>query len=217
MAPARVVILISGAGTTMNAILDATASPEYGVRVAAVISDRDGAAGLDIAKSAGVPTAVVSLGDFPDRALWDQAMARTIGGFEPDLVVAAGFMRILGSPSLMRFGDRIINTHPALLPAYPGAHAVRDALAGGAKVTGCTVIIVDAGVDSGPIVAQAAVTVEENDTEESLHERIKVVERELVVTTVGRMVREGWSVDGRAVRIGHAGMDHAGTDTEETA
>ena len=187
----------------MKAILEATAAPGYGARVAAVIADRADAAGLAIAQGAGIPTAVVSLSDFPERALWDEAIARTIGSFEPDLVVAAGFMRILGAPCLTRFDGRIINTHPALLPSYPGAHAVRDALAGGAKVTGCTVIIVDAGVDTGPIVAQAAVAVEDNDTEESLHERIKVVERDLLAATVGRMVREGWNVDGRAVHIGH--------------
>lgn len=203
MAPARVVILISGAGSTMKAILDATADAGYGARVAAVISDRDDAAGLGLARDAGIATAVVKLADFPDRELWDEAIARAIGSFEPDLVVAAGFMKILGAPSLERFGGRIINTHPALLPSYPGAHGVRDALAGGAKVTGCTVIIVNEGVDAGPIVAQAAVAVEDNDTEESLHERIKLVERELVVSTVGRMVREGWTVDGRSVRIGN--------------
>jgi len=151
---------------------------------------------------AGLPTAVVSLKDFPSRELWDEAVARTIASFDPDLVVLAGFMKILGAPSLSRFGGRIINTHPALLPSYPGAHGVRDALAGGAKVTGCTVIIVDEGIDTGPIVAQAAVEVWDNDTEETLHERIKVVERELVATTVGRMLREGWTVDGRIVRIG---------------
>lgn len=186
----------------MRAILDATSDPAYGVRVAAVISDRPDIAGLDIAREAGVPTAVVSLGDFPSRDLWDEAVARTIASFDPDLVVLAGFMKILGAPSLSRFGGRIINTHPALLPAYPGAHGVRDALAGGAKVTGCTVIIVDEGIDTGPIVAQAAVEVWDNDTEDSLHERIKVVERDLVAATVGRMAREGWSVDGRIVRIG---------------
>ena len=187
----------------MKAILDATAAPGYGARVAAVIADRTDTAGLAIAHSAGIPTAVVNFRDFPERALWDEAIARTIGSFEPDLIVLAGFMRILGTPSLKRFDGRIINTHPALLPSYPGAHAVRDALAGGAKVTGCTVIIVDAGVDTGPIVAQAAVAVEDNDTEESLHERIKVVERDLLAATVGRLVREGWIVDGRAVHIGH--------------
>jgi len=199
--------LISGAGSTMQAILAATADPAYGARVAAVISDRDDAAGLDIAASAGIPTATVRLADFPDRALWDQAVARTIASFQPDLVMLAGFMRILGGPSLAQFGGRMVNTHPALLPAYPGAHAVRDALADGAKITGCTVMIVDAGVDTGPIVAQAAVHVEDNDNEESLHERIKSVERDLVVTTIGRMLREGWSVDGRTVRLGPASID----------
>lgn len=191
----------------MQAILAATADPAYGARVAAVISDRDDAAGLDIASAAGIPTATVRLADFPDRALWDQAVARTIASFQPDLVMLAGFMRILGGPSLAQFGGRMVNTHPALLPAYPGAHAVRDALADGAKVTGCTVMIVDAGVDTGPIVAQAAVQVEDNDNEESLHERIKAVERDLVVATIGRMVREGWSVDGRTVRLGPASID----------
>jgi len=201
------VILISGVGTTMKAILDATAAAEYGARVCAVIADRDNVAGLGIAREAGIPTAVVAFADFADRALWDEAVARTIASFEPDLIVLAGFMRILGAPCLDRFGGRIVNTHPALLPSYPGAHGVRDALAGGAKISGCTVIIVDAGVDAGPIVAQAAVPVEDNDTEESLHERIKVVERQLVVSTVGRMVREGWTVDGRAVRIGPTGIE----------
>ncbi len=186
----------------MQAIIDAAKDPEYGVRIAGVISDRPGIRGLEIASEAGLPTAVVSLKDFPSRELWDEAVARTIASFDPDLVVLAGFMKILGAPSLSRFGGRIINTHPALLPSYPGAHGVRDALAGGAKVTGCTVIIVDEGIDTGPIVAQAAVEVWDNDTEETLHERIKVVERELVATTVGRMLREGWTVDGRIVRIG---------------
>ena len=196
----------------MRAILDATGRPEYGVRIAAVVSDREDAAGLAVASAAGIPTAVVRLADFPDRALWDEAVARTIASFDPELVVLAGFMRILGEPALARFGGRIVNTHPALLPSYPGAHGVRDALAGGAKVTGCTVIIVDAGIDTGPIVAQAAVPVEDNDTEESLHERIKVVERELLAVTVGRLVREGWTVSGRTVRIGAAP-----STSEETA
>src|SRR5690606_11724949 len=150
-----VVILISGAGTTMHAILEASQDPEYGARVAAVISDRESAAGLSIARDAGVPTAVVALTDFPDRATWDRALARTIGSFSPDLVVYAGFMKLVGAPCLEAFGGRMINTHPALLPSFPGANGVRDALEAGVKVTGCTVIIVDEGVDTGPIVAQA--------------------------------------------------------------
>ena len=194
----------------MQAILESTKDPAYGARIAAVISDRDETGGLAIAASAGVPTAVVRMADFPSRELWDQAIARTIASFNPDLVVLAGFMRILGKPSLDAFASRIVNTHPALLPAYPGAHGVRDALAGGAKVTGCTVIIVDDGVDTGPIVAQAAVEVWDNDTEETLHGRIKLVERDLVAATIGRMSREGWTVDGRSVRIGTADELQAG-------
>ena len=194
----------------MQAILESTRDPAYGARIAAVISDRDDAAGLGIAAAAGIPTAVVRLADFPSRDVWDQAIARTIGSFNPDLVVLAGFMRILGRPSLAAFENRIVNTHPALLPAYPGAHGVRDALAGGAKVTGCTVIIVDSGVDTGPIVAQAAVEVWDNDTEETLHERIKLVERDLVASTVGRLSRESWTVDGRTVRIGTSQNVEAG-------
>lgn len=200
--PRNLVVLVSGAGSTMQAIVEASRDPAYGARVCGVIADRPGIAALTIAEQAGVPTAVVALKDFPDRATWDEALARTIGSFNPDLVVEAGFMKIVGAPSLERFAGRIINTHPALLPSFPGAHGVRDALAAGVKVTGCSVILIDEGVDTGPIVAQAAVEVRDNDSESSLHERIKTVERDLVVHTVGTMVREGWSVDGRVVRLG---------------
>jgi len=196
--------MISGAGSIMAAILDASTQPAYGARVAAVISDRASASGLAIAAAAGIPTAVVCVDDFPDRGMWDAAIKRTLDAFSPDLVVLAGFMRILGQPVLEAYEGKIINTHPALLPAYPGAHGVRDALAGGAKITGCTVMIIDAGVDTGPILAQAAVEVRDNDNEGSLHERIKVAERRLVVDTVGSMARYGWTVDGRVARIGTA-------------
>ncbi len=195
-------VLASGAGSTLRAVLEASSDPDYGAHVVAVITDKDDAGAIGIAEAAGLATAVVRLSDFPDRATWDEALARAIGSFDPDLVLLAGFMRLVGAPSLSRYGGRMINTHPALLPAYPGAHAVRDALAGGAKITGCTVIIVDAGVDTGPIVAQAAVDVTDDDTEETLHERIKGVERDLVAATLGRMAREGWTVQGRLVRIG---------------
>lgn len=198
----RLVVLISGAGSTMQAVIEAQREGGYGAAVVAVISDRADARGLDIARAAGIAVEVVALNDFADRPAWDVELAQRIAAYEPDLVLLAGFMKILGAPSLERFGGRIVNTHPALLPAYPGAHGVRDALAGGAKVTGCTVMLVDAGVDTGPIVAQAAVEVWDDDTEESLHERIKSVERGLVAVTVGRMVREGWSVQGRVVTIG---------------
>lgn len=186
----------------MAALLAATRDDHYGCRIVAVISDRADAAGLHTARAAGVATVTVALGDFTHRTMWDEALARTIASFEPDLIVCAGFMKLLGAPVLERFGGRIVNTHPALLPAYPGAHGVRDALAGGARVTGCTVMLVDEGIDTGPILAQAAVEVRDNDSEESLHERIKVVERALVVDTVGRMARDGFSVAGRIARLG---------------
>jgi len=195
-------VLASGAGTTMRAVIDAAQDPAYGARVVAVVTDNPDAGALDIAREHGLATAVVRLADFADRGQWDEAVARTVASFDPDLVLLAGFMRLLGAPALDRFGGRIVNTHPALLPAYPGPHGVRDALAGGAKVTGCTVILVDAGVDTGPIVAQVAVEVHDDDDEAALHERIKDVERGLVAATLGRMAREGWTVTGRTVRIG---------------
>lgn len=195
-------MLASGAGTTMRAVIDAAQDPAYGARVVAVVTDNPDAGALDIAREHGLATAVVRLADFADRGQWDEAVARTVASFDPDLVLLAGFMRLLGAPALDRFGGRIVNTHPALLPAYPGPHGVRDALAGGAKVTGCTVILVDAGVDTGPIVAQVAVEVHDDDDEAALHERIKDVERGLVAATLGRMAREGWTVTGRTVRIG---------------
>lgn len=194
-------VLVSGSGTLLQALLDARAE-EWSVL--GVVSDRADAFGLERARAAGVPTAVVELADFPDRAAWDVGVTKAVQVFAPDLVVLAGFMRILGEPFLAAFGGRTVNTHPALLPAFPGAHGVRDALAYGVKLTGSTVIIVDAGVDTGPIIAQRAVPVEDGDDEASLHERIKVVERELLVDVVDRMLTAGWQVDGRRVRIGSA-------------
>lgn len=199
-ARARVVVLVSGTGTNLAALLAAHDDPAYGARVVGVVSDRVGVRGLDIAREAGVPTAVVAPADFPDRAAWDVGMAQAVGVFDPALVVSAGFMRILGSAFLDRFGNRVINTHPALLPAFPGAHAVRDALAYGVTVTGCTVHVVDAGVDTGPIIAQRAVEVLPDDDEATLHERIKTVERALMVDVVGRIARGGLTVEGRRVR-----------------
>jgi phosphoribosylglycinamide formyltransferase-1 len=200
--PARLVVLVSGTGSNLQALLDASADPSYGARVAAVGADQPGIPALDRANAAGVPTFAVRVGDFPDRQTWDGALADAVAAYEPDLVVSAGFMRILGPDFLRRYSLRVINTHPSLLPAFPGAHPVRDTLAYGAKVTGVTVHIVDAGVDSGPVIAQAAVPVLPGDTEETLHERIKGVERPLLVDTVGRLVREGYSVQGRKVVVG---------------
>lgn len=200
----RVVVLVSGSGTLLQALLDVAAAPAAAFRVAGVVSDRDGVAALDRARAAGVPTAVVSTKDFPDRPGFDAGVAKAVEVFGPDLVVLAGFMKILGPAFVTPFGARTINTHPALLPAFPGAHGVRDALAHGVKVTGTSVILVDDGVDSGPIVAQRAVEVLDTDDEAALHERIKVVERELLVDVVTRMVTAGWTVDGRRVRLGVA-------------
>jgi phosphoribosylglycinamide formyltransferase-1 len=199
---ARLVVLVSGEGSNLQALIDACRDPEYGARVVAVGADRDGINGLARARQAGLPTFTVRLADHPTRDDWDAALARACAGYGPDLVVLAGFMKLVGKEFLDRFGGRCVNTHPALLPSFPGTHGVRDALAHGVKVTGCTVLLVDEGVDAGPIVAQASVPVAEDDDEAALHERIKVTERALLVTTVGRMVREGWSVQGRKVRFG---------------
>ncbi|MFC4032871.1 phosphoribosylglycinamide formyltransferase [Streptomyces polygonati] len=200
--PARLVVLVSGSGTNLQALLDAIdADPAYGARIVAVGADRDGIAGLERAERAGLPTFVVKLKDHPDRAAWDRALAEATAGYDPDLVVSAGYMKIVGPAFLARFGGRFINTHPALLPSFPGAHGVRDALAYGAKVTGCTVHFVDDGVDTGPVIAQGVVEVRPDDTEEALHERIKEVERQLLVDVVGRLSRDGYRIEGRKVRV----------------
>lgn len=201
-ASARVVVLVSGGGSNLAALLEAQRDPAWGARVVGVVSDRAGVGALEIARAAGVATAVVAPRDFPDREAWDRGVAHAVGVFEPAWVVTAGFMRILGAPFLDRFAHRVINTHPALLPSFPGAHGVRDALAHGVRVTGCTVHLVDAGVDTGPILAQRAVEVLPGDDEATLHERIKVAERALLVDVVGRAAREGLTVEGRATRFG---------------
>lgn len=195
---ARLVVLISGTGSNLQALIDATGA-DYPAQVVAVGADRAGIAGLDRATAAGIPTFVVNPGEYSDRDAWDQALALEIQGYEPDWVVSAGFMRILREHVLRAFPDRIVNTHPALLPAFPGAHAVRDAIAYGVKVTGCTVHLVDAGVDTGPVLAQASVELLRDDDEESLHERIKVLERELLVDTIGQLCRQSLSISGRQV------------------
>jgi phosphoribosylglycinamide formyltransferase 1 len=198
----RLVVLVSGAGTNLQALIDACADECYGARVVAVGSDRDGVAALDRAKAAGLPAFTLRLPDFPLREDWDRALTEACARFEPDLVILAGFMKLVGPAFLSAFGGRVINTHPALLPSFPGMRGVGDALDYGVKVSGCTVFLVDAGTDSGPVIAQAAVPVHDDDDETSLHERIKTAERALLVETVGRLVRDGWSVTGRKVRIG---------------
>ncbi|WP_030662051.1 phosphoribosylglycinamide formyltransferase [Streptomyces rimosus] len=199
----RLVVLVSGAGTNLQALLDAIAGePDaFGARVVAVGADRTGITGLDRAERAGLPTFVCRVRDFATRREWDAALTEATGAYAPDLVVSAGFMKVVGKEFLARFGGRIVNTHPALLPSFPGAHGVADALAYGVKVTGCTVHFVDDGVDTGPIIAQEAVEVRDTDDEASLHERIKEVERALLVDVVGRLARNGHHMDGRKVLL----------------
>lgn len=199
-APARLVVLASGTGSLLAALLDAAAG-DYPARVVAVGVDRDCRA-AEIATAASVPTFSVRLADYPDRQAWDAAFTAATAGYSPDLVVSAGFMKILGPQFLSRFPGRIVNTHPALLPAFAGTRGVADALDYGVKVTGTTVHLVDAGTDTGPILAQQAVSVLDDDDEQTLHERIKVVERRLLVDVVAAVVTRGLTWTGRKATIG---------------
>jgi len=195
---ARLAVLVSGSGTLLQALIDAP-SPEFAIT--GVISDKADAFGLQRARDAGIATDVVSPAQYQDRDAWNAQLVSALGSLQPDWIVCAGFMRILGEQVLRAYPGRIINSHPALLPAFPGAHGVRDALAYGVCVTGCTVHLVDTGVDTGPILAQQAVTIEPDDDEQSLHERIKVVERAMLVQTVRDLCRLGCTVNGRKVTI----------------
>jgi len=197
----KLVVLASGSGTLLQAVLDAVEKPNFPAKVVAVGADRTGIEALTRAERAGVPSFTVRMADHPDRAAWDKAISEAVAAYQPDLVVSAGFMKILGAEFLARFPGRVINTHPALLPSFPGAHAVADALAMAVKVTGSTVHFVDAGVDTGPIIAQEPVIVEPDDDENVLHERIKAVERRLLVETIEKLGRSGCSVEGRKVRF----------------
>lgn len=194
--------LVSGSGTNLQALLDACADPSYGASVVAVGADRDGIEGLARAERAGVPTFVHRVQDFVSREDWDAAVTDACRAFEPDLVVSAGFMKLAGADFLAEYGGRYLNTHPALLPSFPGMHGAADALSYGVKVTGATLFVVDAGVDTGPIVAQTVVPVEDDDTTETLHERIKTAERQMLVDSVGRLVRDGFTITERKVRFG---------------
>jgi phosphoribosylglycinamide formyltransferase-1 len=200
--PLRVVVLVSGTGTNLQALLDATDDPAYDAEVVAVGADRGGIEGLARAESRGIPTFWHRVEDFESRESWEAGFTDAVAAYRPDLVVLAGFMKLFGEAYLARFGGRTLNTHPALSPSFPGMHGPADALAYGVKITGCTLFVVDAGVDTGPIVAQAAVPVLDDDTVESLHERIKVEERRMLVESVGRIAREGFAVDGRRIRFG---------------
>lgn len=203
---ARLVVLVSGGGTNLQALLDAGTDPAYGARVVAVGADRSGIEGLARAERAGLPTFVREVSAYQDRRAWDRAVRDAVAEHEPDLVVLAGFMKLVGEDYLAAFGGRTVNTHPALSPSFPGTHGPADALAYGVKVTGCTLFVVDAGVDTGVIVAQSAVPVLDDDTVETLHERIKVAERAMLVESVGRLAREGFTVHGRRLVIGGDGL-----------
>ncbi|WP_442943439.1 phosphoribosylglycinamide formyltransferase [Nocardia sp. NBC_00565] len=199
-APATVVVLASGTGSLLRALIEAAAAPDYPATIVAVGVDRVCQA-TEHAAAAGIPNFRMALKDFPDRDAWDVALTDAVAAYEPDLVVSAGFMKILGPAFMARFGGRIINTHPALLPAFPGAHGVRDALAYGVKVTGSTVHLVDSGIDTGPILAQETVPVLDDDDEATLHERIKVVERRLLAEVVAAVATRGIVSDGRKAVI----------------
>ena len=196
-----VVVLVSGSGTLLQALIDASADPAYGVRVAAVGADRDGIEGLARAERAGIPTFVRRVADFPDRGAWDRSLAEAAAAYEPTLVVSAGFLKLVGPAFLSRFAGRYVNSHNALLPSFPGIHGPRDALDYGVKVTGATLFVVDEGIDTGVVVGQVAVPVEDGDTVDTLTERIKAAERPQLVDLVGRMVREGFTVTDRKVTI----------------
>jgi phosphoribosylglycinamide formyltransferase 1 len=199
-APARLVVLASGTGSLLASLLDA-ATGDYPARVVAVGVDRDCRA-VEIATGASLPTFTVRLADHPDRDAWDAALTEAVAAHTPDLIVSAGFMKILGPRFLTQFCGRTLNTHPTLLPAFPGAHGVAEALAYGVKVTGCTVHLVDAGTDTGPILAQQPVPVLDDDDEETLHERIKVTERRLLVDVVAAVATSGVTWNGRKATVG---------------
>jgi phosphoribosylglycinamide formyltransferase-1 len=202
----KLAVLISGGGSNLKALLDAAADPEFPARIVCVGSDTE-APGLAHAEAAGVPTFVVRPRDYATREEWGQVLAAAIQehgvgtGPEPGLVVSAGLMRILPGGFVREFSPHLINTHPALLPLYPGAHAVRDALAAGATETGVTVHIIDEGVDTGPVLRQASVQVREGETEDELHERIKQLERPLLVQTVREIALGELDLGGEASRI----------------
>jgi phosphoribosylglycinamide formyltransferase 1 len=196
---ARLVVLISGTGTLLQALIDACADPAYGAKIVAVGSDRADIEGLERAARANIPTFIEPLQDHAMRADWDRALTADVAAYEPDLVISAGFMKLVGPEFLARFEGRMINTHPTLLPSFPGVHGPRDALAYGVKITGATVFLVDAGIDSGVILDQRAVPVAEDDTVESLHERIKVAEREMLVTITHQLATRSWRIADRKV------------------
>lgn len=200
----RVAVLISGDGSNLQALIDRAGDPGFGAKVVLVVSDRPEARGLERARRAGIPTAVVRLADYPDRAAFDRAIRDVVAEARPDVVCLAGFMRILGPEFVRAFPNRIVNTHPSLLPAFRGAHAVREALDYGVRLTGCTIHLVDEQVDHGPVLLQAVVPVEEGDDEASLHQRIKREEHRLLPLAVQLLAQGRVRVNGRRVTITEA-------------
>jgi phosphoribosylglycinamide formyltransferase 1 len=198
---ARLVVLVSGTGTNLQALLDACADPAYGAQVVAVGADRFETLAVRRAQDAGIAVFEMAVSSYASREEWDAALTDKVASYRPDLVISAGFLKLVGKAFLAEFGGRFVNTHNALLPSFPGIHGPRDALAYGVTVTGATLFVVDEGVDTGAIVAQVAVPVEDRDDESALTERIKIAERAMLVDQVGRMAREGFTVDGRKVTI----------------
>ncbi|AWE43419.1 phosphoribosylglycinamide formyltransferase [Actinobaculum sp. 352] len=196
-APARIVVLVSGTGSNLEALLRACENGSYGAHVVAVGADRENIRGLEIAQEAGIPTFVRRLPDYATRDDWNIALRDDVAAYTPDIVVLAGFLKLLSADFLAAFPGRVINTHNALLPSFPGVHGPADALDYGVKITGATLFVVDPGVDTGPILAQIACPVREDDDADSLLERIKGVERTQLVETVGAMARRGWWIEGR--------------------
>jgi len=195
-----IAVMASGKGSNLRVILEAVAAGTCPVEVKLVISDKADAEALDIARAAGVPEVLhINPKEYADRALFDADCAEAIDAAGCQWIVLAGYMRILSSSFVRRFPGRIINIHPAILPAFPGAHAVDDALTYGVKFSGCTVHLVNEVLDGGPILAQAAVPVLDNDTRDTLHARIQVEEHRLYPETLARMVADGFDIEGRRV------------------
>jgi phosphoribosylglycinamide formyltransferase-1 len=216
--PRRLAVLASGSGSNLQALLDATAAdPAFGGAVAVVGSDRPGCLAVERARRAGIPVVATPLDEHPDRPAWEDCLAEGLSRHRPDLVVLAGFMRVLSGRFLARWPGRIVNVHPALLPAFPGAHGVRDALAHGVKVTGSTVHLVDETVDRGPIVAQRCVEVRDDDTEATLHQRIKAVEHELLPAVVKLLCHGRVELEDRRTRIRPAQRAAARTPLDPVA
>ncbi len=205
-----IVILISGRGSNMEALLDAVAAGSLPVRVAAVLANRADAAGLQIAAARGVATRVVDHREFADREAFDAALAEAIGGYAPDLVVLAGFMRVLSDGFVRHFAGRLINIHPSLLPSFQGLHTHRRALAEGVRVHGCTVHFVTPALDHGPIIVQAAVPVIDGDDEASLAARVLVQEHAIYALAIR------WITEGRVCLAGDR-VEFLGLDAPQDA